>query len=1320
MIDVRRASLERHLDDLRKNDGWRPFQNFVLGLLHHEGYTDVRFSNARSDFGRDAVAVTPDGERCVVAVSFDCSRSKVLHDAKRWTEDPDREAAIVMVFVTADAPTEKTWGPWKREVEEEVGLELRMFHRDTILDVATRDSVWRETCARLGLPGDRPGFRLVTPYDGELVRAALQARPAEWLAKRIELREWQQLSGELRNRLILGKPGAGKTTTLFVHLEATRPEKVLVVEPDLRAEKVEELLDAASGGGVIVFDDAHEKPNELRGLMSALRARLRDIPEVSARYRDVRVLVAARSQEWSDIQPPFSPTELQDLQLTASSRLVLGALSREQCRELVAACVEQRDIEAEPRLLDLAAARAAERDATPLYVLSMLAPAHVEGTLRDAHLAGLPSSVLELWQEYWRRLTSVDQGVLRLVKLFAVTQAPSERNLFDAAARAFSLSPHDVAASLDALQSSLWIALRGELPTCLDVQFEAIALGPGDLRTWDAFISALSADSVSRIQMHIGTGVYYVKFRAARAGTRTKRQDVLLAAERNFIAVTELADKSDTSFRALALNNLSVIYSDLTGLETTREGRAAWLRRAVDAVEEAVRIYSELGVQGDLAMSLNNLSNRYSDLAGLETTREARAAWLRRAVDAVEEAVRIYRELGVQGDLATSLNNLSIHYSDLAGLETTREARDAWLRRAVDAVEEAVRIFRGLGVQGDLASSLNNLSNRYSDLAGLETTCEARAAWLRKAGDAVEEAIRIRRELGVQGDLAMSLNNLSNRYSDLSGLETTREGRAAWLRRAVDAVEEAVRIYRELGVQGDLASSLNNLSNRYSDLAGLETTREARATWLRSAVDAVEEAVRIFRGLGVQGDLATSLNNLSVIYSALAGLETTREARAAWLRRAVDAVEEAVRIRRELGVQGDLAMSLNNLANRYSDLAGLETKREARAAWLRSAVDAVEEAIRIDRELGVQGDLATSLNNLSIHYSDLAGLKTTREARAAWLRSAVDAVEEAVRIRRELGVEGDLASSLNNLSVHYSALEGLETTREARAAWLRSAVDAVEEAVRIRREVGVQGDLATSLNNLSNRYSDLAGLETTREARAAWLRSAVDAVEDAVRIRRELGVEGDLASSLNNLSVHYSDLAGLETTREGRVAWLRKAVDAVEEAIRIRRELGVHGDLAMSLNNLSNRYSGLAGLETTREARAAWLQRAVAAVEEAVRIDRELGVQGDLATSLGATCQVLRRRAENAEDAVESLPDLRASRDAIEEAARLFRENGNTPYFLVSLVDVVISQILLAQTGDPVDLAAIREVCTEGRTLAESMGDNDKLAFFDDVLSKLG
>ena len=104
LIEQRTDALAARLQQMREMDEWHLFQNFILGLLPHDGYTDVRVSAVRSDFGRDGVAMTPDGKKCVVAVSFDCTLAKIRHDAKRWTEDPNREAAAVMLFAANDAP----------------------------------------------------------------------------------------------------------------------------------------------------------------------------------------------------------------------------------------------------------------------------------------------------------------------------------------------------------------------------------------------------------------------------------------------------------------------------------------------------------------------------------------------------------------------------------------------------------------------------------------------------------------------------------------------------------------------------------------------------------------------------------------------------------------------------------------------------------------------------------------------------------------------------------------------------------------------------------------------------------------------------------------------------------------------------------------------------------------------------------------------------------------------------------------------------------------------------------------------------------------
>ena len=226
-------------------------------------------------------------------------------------------------------------------------------------------------------------------------------------------------------------------------------------------------------------------------------------------------------------------------------------------------------------------------------------------------------------------------------------------------------------------------------------------------------------------------------------------------------------------------------------------------------------------------------------------------------------------------------------------------------------------------------------------------------------------------------------------------------------------------------------------------------------------------------------------------------------------------------------------------------------------------------------------------------------------------------------------------------------------------------------------------------------------------------------MEESIAIRRELGVCGDLAASLNNASGCYSDLAGLETTREGRASWLAKAVKAVEEAVGIYRELGVRGDLAASLNNASNLYGARAGLETTRKGRASWLAKAVKAVEESIAIRRELGVRGDLASSLGSLCQHQRGLAETEDAPAEAARRLTLSQEAIDEAVGLFRHAGNTPHLLLALQDAVIARLLQAQAGVGLDSEELMKLIDEGFALAKSMEDEKRVAFFGDLKRKL-
>jgi CHAT domain-containing protein/tetratricopeptide (TPR) repeat protein len=285
-----------------------------------------------------------------------------------------------------------------------------------------------------------------------------------------------------------------------------------------------------------------------------------------------------------------------------------------------------------------------------------------------------------------------------------------------------------------------------------------------------------------------------------------------------------------------------------------------------------------------------------------------------------------------------------------------------------------------------------------------------------------------------QGDLASSLNNLGVRYSDLGRRQE-----------ALATTELAVKLYRELAktnpaYQGDLASSLNNLGVRYSDLG---RRQEALAT--------TELAVKLYRELAktnpaYQGDLASSLSNLGVRYSYLGRRQE-----------ALAPTEEAVRIRRELAktnpaYQESLAISLNNLSVSYGELG---RRQEALAP--------AEEAVKICRDLvntnkNFMGDLASSLNNLSVSYSELG----RRQA-------ALAPAEEAVRIRRELAksnpaYQESLARNATHLAVLQlqlanpsAALPLLKETMSTEVSYLQGQLPLLPEARRLAL-VDVFGD----------------------------------------------------------------------------------------------------------------------------------------------------------------------------------------------------------------------------------------------------------------------
>ncbi|HZZ22212.1 MAG TPA: tetratricopeptide repeat protein [Roseiarcus sp.] len=182
-----------------------------------------------------------------------------------------------------------------------------------------------------------------------------------------------------------------------------------------------------------------------------------------------------------------------------------------------------------------------------------------------------------------------------------------------------------------------------------------------------------------------------------------------------------------------------------------------------------------------------------------------------------------------------------------------REISASVTLRIVNITRRAAEAERGAGsgdqLQSVLAMSLNNLGNRLSDLNRREEALVA----AREAADIYRRLAAARPDAFLH-NLGASLHNLGNRLSQLGRRED-----------ALAAVQQAANIYRRLAAARPdaflpgLAMSLNNLGIRFSALGQRE-----------EALVAVQEAADIYRRFAAARpdaflpDLANSLNNLGI------------------------------------------------------------------------------------------------------------------------------------------------------------------------------------------------------------------------------------------------------------------------------------------------------------------------------------------------------------------------------------------------------------------------------------------------------------------------
>ncbi|MDZ8227763.1 tetratricopeptide repeat protein, partial [Nostoc sp. ChiVER01] len=335
-------------------------------------------------------------------------------------------------------------------------------------------------------------------------------------------------------------------------------------------------------------------------------------------------------------------------------------------------------------------------------------------------------------------------------------------------------------------------------------------------------------------------------------------------------------------------------------------------------------------------------------------------------------------------------------------------------------------------------------------------------------------------------------------------------------------IEDLQRLIQQIEQQSEIKDA--KLASLYITLANIYKQRLDRGEAqdyqqeLDLAIKYIYKALELQKELGLEEDVATSLNNLALLYNSQGRYS---EAEPLFI--------QALALRRQLlgDEHPNVATSLNNLANLYYSQGRYS---EAEPLFI--------QALVLRRQLlgDEHPDVATSLNNLANLYNSQGRYS---EAEPLFI--------QALALRRQLlGDEHpNVAASLNNLALLYYS-QGRYS--EAEPLFI--------QALALKRQLlgDEHPDVAASLNNLANLY----------ESQGRYSEAEPLFIQALVLRRQLLGDEHpDVATSLNNLANLYNS--------QGRYS---EAEPLFIQALALRRQLlgDEHPNVAASLNNLALLY----------------------------------------------------------------------------------------------------------------------------------------------------
>lgn len=331
------------------------------------------------------------------------------------------------------------------------------------------------------------------------------------------------------------------------------------------------------------------------------------------------------------------------------------------------------------------------------------------------------------------------------------------------------------------------------------------------------------------------------------------------------------------------------------------------------------------------------------------------------AIESHQQAFAINREMGDRSGEAASLINLGSVFDSLEQYQ-----------QAIEFYQEGLLIAQQIGHRRWEANALHNLGLAYSGKASSLSKLGLAYDFLgqyQKAIDYLQQALTLQREIGDHSGEGSSLCHLGNAYSSL------REHQ-----QAVDCYQQALSVLQHIGHRQFEPNTLIGLGHAHDDLEQYQKVIKYHQQYLAPKWETGDKA-------GI--DSYSSLISLGSVYYFVGQYQ-----------KAIEYYQQALDIARQIGHRCREAKALGSLGYAYHFLGQYH-----------KAIEFHQQALILQREIGDRIGEANSLNGLGIAYDSQGQYQKANEYH-----------QHSLAKSREIGSKEGIAGSLLNLGLSYACL----------------------------------------------------------------------------------------------------------------------------------------------------------------------------------------------------------------------------------------------------------------------------------------------------------